>query len=335
MLKKIELVNDVKLNNGVYCFVAFDENDKNNKHFVTSNKEFVSVDKEQNDSFFENGYNESSLYNILEKELYQNEYLENENVNNDFDEFDEFDAPSLAFNAAYLTNGRFTTAILADFYGEIYKVASFGSPDYASYLQLFDFSNFKLDFNKTLYLFPNLEEVVLKDVTFDEEKDEYSVSYFLNDEKDKYIVVDVDSQGFSLFNENLIFTNFSKNDLRNIFKEQEGYIYIGEKSGVSFVSNELVDNLNNGNISLDDVDFNVVKGEKYRILNVLIIYFKDQLIDLLVLNENEMDNQDNNVYEFNHRDYFENTDFWEEDIEIELDDSNVEINDLDNDKKGE
>lgn len=210
------------------------------------------------------------------------------------------------------------------FSGEIVHIGSLRSIQYKKYLNDFNRDNFSLDFSKELYCIDNFEQVYIESIN--EELDNEFVFEVLFKNFDSSPMF-INKKGENQFGE-LVVSNFSKKDFENLFQEDEGYLFLGNKSGPKYISKKILNKLSD----LNDVSsLGIYEDESYSLLPVIKISYDDTVVDMIVLNNdirNKLDEEisDKESVNFSSLDndsniYFEDIDIIEDiDDELNLDD---------------
>ena len=273
-MKKIELTSEIAnaLDTTITAFIQINDNQEQQYSFITTNKEYIK------------SINPAILIPDDDDEYNDDEYDE-------YDEYDESDDPTVTYNL--ITGERLIqdtdNGCFASFYGEIYSIASFSKPNYAKYLDELTICNYKINLENQLFSIETNESVYI-------ENDNDSIKLYLS--SDNSFIDYIDEIGRSIATKELIVSNLSLTDFKNVFTEKKGFLYLGEQTGLKFISNNIVELIRKDGDYLKNLQ---IQKENYCTIPVISIYFKDTLIDNLVLKLND-----------------ENID-WDENFEVEVD----------------
>ena len=149
------------------------------------------------------------------------------------------------------------------FLGEVFNVVSLQSPQYSKYLKCFNTDNYTVNYDEPVYYLNSFELV-----------DRDSYQYF--DEKGRRVK---DVNGFQ--DETYSVSNFSASD----FKETVGYLYLGEKSGVKFLSERTFSNIYD--LDHEKIGLKEKEGDDSFVLKILLISLGDDIVDFIALDDSE------------------------------------------------
>lgn len=250
MLGKTILVKEVKkaLDNGIVCFHSFDEKGENNYSFLTSNLNFIY----KNSKLLRSDISSSSEF----EDEFDEPFTE--------DDFNEFNSEYEINNYDILANRNIEKIFLPAFFGETSVIASCKEPKYANYLKAFNLDDYTVNYDFPVYKLCDFSLVEEGDfIRYDNKgrlKNEYLSEY---DDESEFIV-----------------SNLNKNN----FLENDGYLYLGERTGSLFISSEKFNQLSDENSS----NYGIVKGEKHRVFKAFSIFLLDNLVDIIVLDLDEV-----------------------------------------------
>lgn len=248
MQKKLTLISEINLFSpkSILCLV----------HEKNSEKE---------DAHYEFGYLTSSI-NYIRKESGENDFC----VESSRSVYDLFE------------NRMLNNPTFQGFNGEVFQVATIGSPEYLEYFQGILGNDYTIDFDKPL---------------FDKDDKEYDVKIVDNRDdgfhyrisnKDSYYQPLVNNQGIDV-NGKMIITNFLIKDISALFQMQEGYLIMAEQSGPVFVSKNAYTKMIEANQDITVIGLK--SDERYKMHSVLNIMYDNVVIDSIILNVDITDSE--------------------------------------------
>lgn len=161
----------------------------------------------------------------------------------------------------------------AGFYGEVFKIASLKKPHYGNYLKELNFDKVLVNFSNSIYSLNDFGLLEVRDVLDNVEHcyqvtDQSGEVFYLNeygrDEKNNWIA-----------------SNYKESFFEDVFKEQEGYLYLTNEHGPLFVSKTVYNKFENPEDVLEHL--NIINKE-YDVFPVLNILFEDEIVDTVLLN---------------------------------------------------
>jgi len=161
------------------------------------------------------------------------------------------------------------------FLGEIFSVVSLSSPKYSGYLKSFDTDSYTVDYSEPVYKLSDFSLV---------SEDEYS----LYNPKGCLSIEGAESKGSDSF----VVSNFKKDD----FKEVDGYLYLGKKTGVKFFSERTYLNMS----ELDQKNLGLKEnGENdFLMIKIMLISFGDEIVDFIALGDETVEQNYDNDSDF-------------------------------------
>jgi hypothetical protein len=178
----------------------------------------------------------------------------------------------------YIQNDKITSPVFQGFYGEVFKIATIGSPKYHTYIRIFEEDNIPVNYNLPIFL---ITSEGFKSVSF--QKEENGSYVVFTDYGDS---LSLDEYGRNENGEWLI-TNFNENNVQDLFSEREGYLLLGQNNEPKLISNNVYSYLSDNKVRekvLKELGF--FKNEYIKVLPVLNIYCHEAFLDTILLNSN-------------------------------------------------
>lgn len=178
----------------------------------------------------------------------------------------------------YIQNDKIDSPVFQGFYGEVFKIATIGSPKYHTYIRIFEEENIPVNYDLPIFL---ITSEGFKNVSFQKEENgsyivftDYGDSLSLNEygrnEKGEWLI-----------------TNFNENNVQELFSEREGYLLLGQNNEPKLISNNVCSYLSDNKVRekvLKELGF--FKNEYIKVLPVLNIYCHEAFLDTILLNSN-------------------------------------------------
>ncbi|MBM24167.1 MAG: hypothetical protein CL760_00265 [Chloroflexi bacterium] len=178
----------------------------------------------------------------------------------------------------FIQNDKITFPVFQGFYGEVFKIATIGSPKYHTYIRIFEEENIPVNYELPIFL---ITSEGFKNVSFQKEENgsyivftDYGDSLSLNEygrnEKGEWLI-----------------TNFNENNVQELFSEREGYLLLGQNNEPKLISNNVYSYLSDNKVRekiLKELGF--FKNEYIKVLPVLNIYCHEAFLDTILLNSN-------------------------------------------------